>query len=146
MKWKWSIMRELHYDFTIYICFIMTMQNLCTEFDLITAHTPISEQSSCYMVFRLQSVYFFIHFFIKAYVVGTYLNCLNKLRQFKLVATTYAFIKIRKKYHINRDYYMAIFISYPISTLDLYQPSWPKGLIWVEGWYGVWYGYESCHL
>ena len=32
-------------------------------------------------------------------------------------------------YVINRDYYMAIFISYPISTLDPYQPEglWPLG-------------------
>ena len=32
-------------------------------------------------------------FFIKAYVFGTHLNCLNKLRQFQRVPTTYAFIK-----------------------------------------------------
>ena len=31
--------------------------------------------------------------FIKAYVVGTVLNCLNKPRQFRRVPTTNAFIK-----------------------------------------------------
>ena len=31
--------------------------------------------------------------FIKAYVVGTHLNCLDKSRQFKRVPTTNAFIK-----------------------------------------------------
>ena len=36
--------------------------------------------------------------FIKAYTVGTHLNCLNLLRQFKWVPTIYAFIKSRYKY------------------------------------------------
>ena len=42
----------------------------------------------------------FIYFFIKTYVVGTCLNFLNKLRQYKWVPTTYVFIKKirRKKY------------------------------------------------
>ena len=35
----------------------------------------------------------FLIFFIIAYVVGTHLNYLNLLRQFKLVPTTNAFIK-----------------------------------------------------
>ena len=32
-------------------------------------------------------------FFVKAYVVGTHLNCIDKSMQFKWVPTTYAFIK-----------------------------------------------------
>ena len=41
----------------------------------------------------------FIYLFIKAYVMGTDLNCLNRLRQFKWIPATYAFIKkIRKKH------------------------------------------------
>ena len=36
---------------------------------------------------------FFLIFFIKAYVVGTHLNCMDKSMQFKKVPTTYAFIK-----------------------------------------------------
>ena len=40
----------------------------------------------------------FLYFFIKAYVVGTHLNCIDLSMQFKWVPTTYAFInKIRKK-------------------------------------------------
>ena len=40
--------------------------------------------------------------FIKAYVVGTHLNCLDKSRQFKWVPTAYAFIKtIRIKYRVS---------------------------------------------
>ena len=40
----------------------------------------------------------FIYFFIKAYVVGSHLNCIDLSMQFKWVPTTYAFIKkIRKK-------------------------------------------------
>ena len=36
----------------------------------------------------------FLHIaFIKAYVVGTHLNCIDKSMQFKWVPTTYAFIK-----------------------------------------------------
>ena len=39
---------------------------------------------------------------------------------------------------IHRDYHMAIFISYPISTRDTHIS--PKAV----GWYGVWY--ENCHI
>ena len=35
----------------------------------------------------------FLLFFIKAYVVGTHLNCIDKSMQFKWVPTTYASIK-----------------------------------------------------
>ena len=35
---------------------------------------------------------FFFSDFIKAYVVGTHLNCIDKSMQFKWVHTTYAFI------------------------------------------------------
>ena len=38
-------------------------------------------------------VFFFLIFFIKAYVVGTHLNCIHKSMRFKWVPTTYAFIK-----------------------------------------------------
>ena len=37
--------------------------------------------------------FLFLIFFIKAYVVGTHLNCIDKLMQFRWVPTTYAFIK-----------------------------------------------------
>ena len=36
--------------------------------------------------------FFFLIFFIKADIVGTHLNCIDKLMQFKLVPTIYAFI------------------------------------------------------
>ena len=50
-----------------------------TVFDLITAHTPISAQSRNSIVFRLQPVVsvLFLYFFIKAYVVGIHLNCID---------------------------------------------------------------------
>ena len=38
-------------------------------------------------------MHFFLIFFIKVYVVGTHLNCIDKSMQFKWVSTTYAFIK-----------------------------------------------------
>ena len=48
---------------------------------------------------------------------------------------------------IHRDYYMAIFISYPIPTRDtLISPRAfsPRADMGVLGWYGVWY--ENCHI
>ena len=39
----------------------------------------------------------FVYFFIKAYVVGTHLNCIDMSMQFKWVPTTYAFIKKLRK-------------------------------------------------
>ena len=42
--------------------------------------------------------FFFLIFFIIAYVVGSHLNGIDKLMQFKYVPTTYAFIKNDKKY------------------------------------------------
>ena len=71
-----------------------------TVFDLITAHIPIRRKCTVKQFHSLQitASVLFIYFFIKAYVVGTHLNCINKLMQFKWVPTTYAFIKqIRKK-------------------------------------------------
>ena len=35
----------------------------------------------------------FLIFFIKAYVVGTHLNCIDKLMQFKWAPTSYVFLK-----------------------------------------------------
>ena len=37
--------------------------------------------------------FFFLIFFLKAYVVDTHLNCIDKLMQFRWVPTTYVFIK-----------------------------------------------------
>ena len=60
---------------------------------------PVSAQSSKSIILRLQPVYFFVYFFIMAYVVSTHLNCIDLSMQFKWVPTTYAFIKkIRKKH------------------------------------------------
>ena len=43
----------------------------------------------------------FVYFFIKAYVVGTYLNYIDLSMQFKWVPTTYVLIKKIKKTRIN---------------------------------------------
>ena len=48
--------------------------------------------NSAYAMFRFFYSFFLI-FFLKAYVVGTHLNCIDKSMQFKWVPTTYAFIK-----------------------------------------------------
>ena len=47
-----------------------------------------SDAYACYCVF-----FFFLIFFIKAYVVGTHLNCIDKSMQFRWVPTTYASLK-----------------------------------------------------
>ena len=39
------------------------------------------------------AILFFDFIYKSKYVVGTHLNCLDLSRQFKLVSTTYAFIK-----------------------------------------------------
>ena len=63
-------------------------------------------------VFRLQPVYFFVYFLIKAYVMGTHLNCIN-LMQFKWVPITYAFIKkIIKKQELSEDSELACWVHF----------------------------------
>ena len=42
----------------------------------------------------------FLYIFLKAYVVGTHLNCIDLSMQFKWVPTTYAFIKKIRNNHI----------------------------------------------
>ena len=56
---------------------------------------------------------FFLIFFIKAYVVGTHLNCIDKSLQFKWVPTTYAFIKKEGKVHwlYSEDYGITEFLD-----------------------------------
>ena len=42
---------------------------------------------------RCLCVFIFLSFFIKAYVVGTYLDCIDRSMQFRWVPITYFFIK-----------------------------------------------------
>ena len=51
------------------------------------------------MLMRCFCMSFFFIFFIKAYVVGTHLNCIDKSMQFKWVPTTYSFFKVVDKIH-----------------------------------------------
>jgi hypothetical protein len=49
---------------------------------------------------------------------------------------------------VNREYYMALFVSHPVSTRDTKnhpeifssRDDIGRGMILVEGWYGMWYG------
>ena len=43
--------------------------------------------------------FFLLIFFIKAYFMGSHLNCTDKSMQFKWVPITYAFIRSRQKVH-----------------------------------------------
>ena len=63
----------------------------------LRVHLKIDQQRIYMMMFM--RFFFLLIFFIKAYVVGTHLNCINKSMQFKWVPTTYALNKeIDKKY------------------------------------------------
>ena len=53
-----------------------------TVFDLITTHTPISTVKKFHNLQITASV-LFLYFFIKEYVVGTHLNCIDLSMQFK---------------------------------------------------------------
>ena len=74
---------------------------LNTVFDIITAHTPISAQSSNSVLFQITASVFSLYLFIKAYVVGTHLDCIDLSMQFKRVPATYAFIKKIRKIRIS---------------------------------------------
>ena len=52
------------------------------------------DQQSTYLMMLMQC--FFSGFLIKVYVVGTHLNYINKLMQFKWVPTTHALISRQK--------------------------------------------------
>ena len=52
-----------------------------TVFYLITAHTPISAQK--FRSLQITASILFLYFFIKVYVVGTHLNCIDLSMQFK---------------------------------------------------------------
>ena len=63
-----------------------------TLFEPVTTHTPLSAQSSNFLVFRLQPA--FIYLFLLTYVIGTHLNCLDLFRQ--LSTTSIYFKKYQK--------------------------------------------------
>ena len=73
-----------------------TFGKICIH--LLRVHFKNDEQRTyliCSCISFLYSFFFcfVLIFFIKVYVVGTHLNCINKSMQFKWVPTTYAFIK-----------------------------------------------------
>ena len=50
-----------------------------TVFSLITVHNSISAQTSNSFSLKITASVLFVYFFIKAYVVGNHLNCINLL-------------------------------------------------------------------
>ena len=55
----------------------------------------------------------FVYFFIKAYVVGTHLNCIDKSMQFKWVPITYAFMQTsRKTFHYHHQISLFLMFFY----------------------------------
>ena len=72
----------------------------------------------------------FVCFFIKAYIVGTHLNCTGLSMQFKWVPTTYAFIKkfrekncisiIREVFRSSFFFFFFFFFSVPLVLVDTY--------------------------
>ena len=83
--------------------FLEVLQNLTYRIRTITAFTPISAQSSNLAVFKLQPVYIYLYIFIKAYIVATHLNYLDKSRHFKGAPATYAFVKDIRKYQVSSN-------------------------------------------
>ena len=105
-------------------CQTDTMMAICSRLDL-KAMGKIVADNILFFYYRIRSNYrtypykctlmkfrslqitasvHFIYFFIKAYVVGSHLNCIDLSMQFKWVPTTIAFIKkIRKKSHNNHQ-------------------------------------------
>ena len=53
-------------------------------------HKIRSEKDLLHAYMMFVCVFVILVFFMKAHVVGTHLNCINKLMQFKWVPTTYA--------------------------------------------------------
>ena len=80
---KWLI--KLHYNLKYF------KYSIQPDYHAYSYKRTVNQINS--IVFRLQPVYFFVYFFIKAYVVGTTLNYIDLLILFKCVPTTYAFIK-----------------------------------------------------
>ena len=77
------------------------MVNICIYLISIHFKKSVKDPSNdAYALFLCVCFYFFWAFyfsqifFIKVYVVGTHLNCINKSMQFKWVLTIYAFIKL----------------------------------------------------
>ena len=52
-----------------------------------------SAEECMHVLFNDASAILFLIYFIKSYVVVTHLNCLDLSKQFRLVPTTYDFIK-----------------------------------------------------
>ena len=80
--------------------FSKLLEKICIY--LLGVHLKKSAKDSFYDVYVIVVflfVFFFLIFFIKAYVVGTHLNCIDKSMQFKWVPTTYAFMKKETKVH-----------------------------------------------
>ena len=64
-------------------------------------HTyPYTRTVKTFRSLQITASVIFLYFFLKAYVVGTHLNCIDLSMQFKWVLTTYAFIKKIRNNHI----------------------------------------------
>ena len=68
-----------------------------THTNWYTLKTKISEGLIKWCLWDVFVFFFLLIFFIKAYVLGTHLNCIDKSMQFKWVPTTYTFIKKKTK-------------------------------------------------
>ena len=54
---------------------------------------PYKRTVKQYRSLQITTSVLFVYFFIKAYVVGTHLNCIDLSMQFKWVPTTYTFTR-----------------------------------------------------
>ena len=100
----------------------MARSDDCSNYriDLITAHKRTVKK---FRSLQITASVLFLYFFIKAYIVGTHLNCIDLSMQFKRVPTTYAFIKKigKKKSHSHHQISaFLIFFLYSVSLVGRY--------------------------
>ena len=97
---------------------------------------------------------FFLIFFIKAYVVDTHLNCIDKSMQFKWVPTTYAFVKKQTKSTLSIVWRIQHCLTALIGVYAVIRPNagWPflggssvVVLLWfVRQWFHMWRLFCHC--
>ena len=79
--------------FFFFFCFFFKfLEKLVVKYLSTNQKIALKARSANDLFNGVYAMFFFFSDFIKAYVVGTHLNCIDKSMQFKWVHTTYAFI------------------------------------------------------
>ena len=121
-------------------------QIIITVFDLITAHTSISCTVKQFRNLQNTASVLFVYFPIKTNVVSTHKNCIDLSMQFKLVPTTYVFIKKNAKKspkalhkHHLISHLLILFLKHTFSRwIDILQQVFPEILKNLSAQCGYW--------